>query len=141
MFNEIISLLLKIQEEVKENKNIKQENVNKSTLGLTGRWMTNTGIIDLKEDGNNINGIYQFDSDSFIGTIEGYIFEDYFIFNWKWIERNDLNGVGFFHKINGVYEGGWFHNYTLEKIECLIKNKKEIKIAEAQRWVIYGKIK
>jgi len=143
LLNEVKDVLLKVTDTLENIKPLIEDSAHKKTPILTGKWISNLGIIDLVNNGNCISGRYQYHSKDYVGLIEGKFIDNFIVFKWKWTDR-PLNGVGFWYIGEGDFTGGWFsasEDYSYEKLIKSLKKEKNIEMNEYHRWIIYGKVK
>jgi len=144
LLNEVKDILFKVTDALQDIKPLIEDSFNKNNSTLTGKWIANTGIIDIVQNGNSFSGKYQYYSKDYIGLLEGNIIDGFFVFKWKWVDRI-LDGIGYWNinDINEGIKGEWFYNYegyTCEGLIEIIKEGNFINNIGKNEWVIYGKI-
>lgn len=139
MINEINRKFDQILEKIADNKN--EHKIDYTSM--SGRWISNIGYIDLEEKEDMIIGEYQYYSDDFVGQLSGYYWNDYFLFNWHW-KNKQIQGYGYWKKGNDSLRGFWFYNVEIQDYDDLkerIQTNNLPIIAENKEWNIYGKQK
>ena len=65
-------------------------------MDVGGVYQGETGILELKQDENYIEGKYQFDTGEFIGLLNGTLEGDIIKFSYYWIDGSQ-QGSGIFY--------------------------------------------
>jgi hypothetical protein len=89
----------------------KFENKDKSDFeqDISGVWRGSFGLVYLSQNGRNVFGEYQYNSDKWYGIISGKVINDKLIFYWESKNEDFFHGVGFWHIETKHLTGGYFH--------------------------------
>ena len=105
-----------------------------------GIWNSNTGLVKLKQDGNDVVGEYQYESDNWCGDIIGRIVDGLIIFNWRW-KNGSFKGFGYWKESGNHLSGGWLYDYQCDlTFRKLLNNPRVINslnIPKSQRWLLF----
>lgn len=99
------------------------DSIGRAPVGLlTGLWAGRTGRMRLEQNGNQVNGDYDWKVAEWVGHLEGTVRAGVFRYQWRW-DRTEEHGQGYFviDSTRDALNGEWFYGDEAVDIDAAIK--------------------